>query len=97
MPPRQRFLLHRARKSLSSDIPIFPTGDGDRSFAFLTVNFDYYYIPFRFNDYKRFPFYELFILKEEGKRREGGRKSGGGWGWAGAGEGERGGEERKRE
>jgi hypothetical protein len=49
--------------------------------------------PFRFNDIKRFPFYELFILKEEGKRREGGRKGGGGWGWeergrGGGGEGE---------
>jgi hypothetical protein len=36
-PPRPK-----TRKSLSSDIPMFPTGDGDRSFAFLTVHFDHH-------------------------------------------------------
>jgi hypothetical protein len=59
--------------------------------------------PFRFNDIKRFPFYELFILTEEEKRDGGkvgvgggGRWEVGGGGRGGGGEGEVG-EERKRE
>jgi hypothetical protein len=99
-PPRPK-----TSKILNSDIPVIPICDGgSRSLTFLTVSLTALKgaTPFRFNDNKCFPFYELFILKEEGKRREGERKGGGGGGrrrggGRGGGEGEVGEEERKRE